>query len=74
MLDFISVLNFLGFKLENRALFMALILFYIIFNHKFDKINLKFDSKFELLSKDISHIKKDLSNHITDTNKKIDNL
>ena len=63
MLSFLSVLEFLGFKAENTALFLVLILFYIVFKHKF-----------ELLNKDINHIKETLSNHITDTNKKIDQL
>ena len=63
MANFLSILVSLGFKAENTALFLVLILFYILFRHKF-----------ELLSKDNKHIKETLSNHITDTNKKIEKV
>ena len=63
MLSFLSVLDFLGFRAENTALFIVLLLFYMIFNHKF-----------ELLNKEIGHIKENLGNHVTDTNKRIEDI
>ena len=85
MLSFLSVIDFLGFKAENTALFIVLLLFYMIFKHKFELLSKEIKHVKEDLSKDIGHIKEDLSkdidhikenlgNHVTDTNKKIDHL
>ena len=74
MLSFLSVLDFLGFRAENTALFIVLLLFYMIFNHKFELLNKEINHIKEDLGKDISHIKENLGNHITDTNKKVDKL
>ena len=70
MLTFLSVLNFLGFTHENTALFIGLVILIVVLTFFYLKIN----NKFDLLGKDISHIKENLNNHITDTNKKIDKL
>ncbi len=67
MASFLSFLSSLGFSFESLFLFIILILFYIKLDHKIDLV-------FKLLSKDIGHIKEILSNHMTDTNKKIDQL
>ena len=52
--------------------FGALFLAYTAF--VFKQVNSIFNDKIEPIKKDMSHIKKDLNNHITDTNKKIDKL
>ncbi len=59
----LSVLGSLGFSFESIILFGVLFFFYIKLGHKI-----------ELLSKDNEHIKQTLNNHITDTNKKIEQL
>ena len=74
MLSFLSILSSLGFKSENTAFFIGLAILLVVSTFFYIKLDHKFELMFKLMSKDISHIKKDLSNHITDTNKKIDKL
>ena len=74
MANFLSILFSLGFKTENLAIFIVILFGLAGFFFLTYVSYLKVGHKFEILNKDIGHIKETLSNHITDTNKKIDKL
>ena len=58
----IQELAALGFSPDSIVSIFTLVVLYIIFIRKFDKI----DNQIELIKRDISHIKESLNNHITD--------
>ena len=61
--------DFFGFLDQSMPVSLLFLVLFIFIFKKFHGVDLKLNS----MSKDISQIVKDLGNHITDTNKKIDN-